>query len=108
MIILFDKSTEEGNIRLERTGEHTLSLVINNEAFLIEGYPKEMIQASESVFSRSDESLMLDFVMAKIPGHISHTSRESRHTLYLKANPATLERDDLKLLMMNIENHFCV
>lgn len=108
MDFLFDQNTKEGFIKLKKIDEHILNLIINDRAFAIEGYPKNMIQASYSVLKRKDENLIQPFVMSNHSGQISHLVGKDIFIFTIGGNEASLEGDELELLMIIIDNFFCV
>lgn len=107
MRTLFDLETKEGNIHLEKVDKHTLSLVINGNAFSIEGYPIQMVEASVSVLER-DESLLKPFKVAGNRGQISHLSGKDIYIFSINKHEASLEGDELELLINIISQHTCV
>lgn len=104
----FEKQTDEGDINLMVQDEHTLLLTINEKGFFIEGYPKKMIDVSYSSLERQREDFMEPFTISHHQGQITHSFGTDIYVLSIEGFEASLEGDELRLLIMIIQNYFCV
>ena len=108
MHTVFDINTDEGNIHLDKVGEFKLTLVINEKPFDINGYPKNMIDASRSAIERKREYYLIPFTLSTHRGQISHHPDWDIFIFSLDGHEAFLEGDELKLMTTCIQDHLCV